>query len=149
MEEEAALLKIVEESNLKIKKAKSKLKEISKKKVVEKLKLYQEKITNKNVKESANSTQITNGIDIISCSIQTQTNVKLYCKEKPEPCSICTELLQNNLATLKKCKHVFHKKCIQNWFNQNVSQVRKCPLCREIFTKTNILDTSVPFKQVN
>jgi hypothetical protein len=43
------------------------------------------------------------------------------------PCSICLLELKKNIKTLK-CKHDFHKKCINEWIiNNNV-----CPLCRSI-----------------
>ena len=42
-------------------------------------------------------------------------------------CSICLDRLQlsNNLIILK-CKHIYHKNCIREWFNQST----KCPICR-------------------
>lgn len=49
-----------------------------------------------------------------------------------DTCSICC----NNFAIkeykrqLPKCKHQFHKKCIDKWFSKNVESMN-CPICRE------------------
>jgi hypothetical protein len=43
------------------------------------------------------------------------------------PCSICLLELNKDIKKLK-CKHNFHKKCIDEWINTN----NVCPLCRYI-----------------
>lgn len=61
-----------------------------------------------------------------------------FCKEeekKEEECPICLEAMVPNLESdackvvcIKKCKHRFHKKCIQDMFQLNHT---KCPNCRQ------------------
>ena len=41
-------------------------------------------------------------------------------------CSICLELLQNNIAILD-CIHKFHEDCISKWLSR--SKYNKCPVC--------------------
>ena len=47
-----------------------------------------------------------------------------------ENCLICIENYKCNelKRTLPKCKHYFHKKCIDKWFKKNAT----CPICRDI-----------------
>ena len=42
-------------------------------------------------------------------------------------CSICLDVIEDNVITLQKCKHQFHRSCITMWFEKN----NTCPLCRE------------------
>jgi hypothetical protein len=46
-------------------------------------------------------------------------------------CSICYQQFQKNdyYRELDGCKHMFHKKCIDEWFFQSKSY--SCPLCRK------------------
>jgi hypothetical protein len=46
-------------------------------------------------------------------------------------CSICFQQFQKNdyYRELDGCKHMFHKKCIDEWFFQSKSY--SCPLCRK------------------
>jgi hypothetical protein len=46
-------------------------------------------------------------------------------------CSICFQKFQNNdyYRELDGCKHIFHKKCIDEWFFKSKSY--SCPLCRK------------------
>lgn len=56
----------------------------------------------------------------------TTNNINDYSNKE---CNICMEeyKLKNTLISLS-CKHLFHKKCIQNWLcNEKVS----CPICRK------------------
>lgn len=51
-------------------------------------------------------------------------------KENPpdeEDCSICCDNFKTSDCSILKCRHIFHKKCIENWFDYS----SKCPLCRE------------------
>ncbi|CAA0406769.1 unnamed protein product [Arabidopsis thaliana] len=43
-------------------------------------------------------------------------------------CSICLEELEDGheIIRIKKCRHVFHRSCIDSWLKQN----RSCPNCR-------------------
>ena len=45
-----------------------------------------------------------------------------------ETCTICQDDIEANTQTRKinACGHVFHKSCIDLWFERNV----KCPICR-------------------
>jgi len=45
-------------------------------------------------------------------------------KTKQE-CSICYEIIFSNEALATTCAHVFHTKCLNNWFKIK----RTCPLC--------------------
>lgn len=67
--------------------------------------------------------------------IQKQKNgyKKINIQDKELTCSICLENLsldsQNILGHYKrilKCEHVFHKKCIDTWIQENET----CPICR-------------------
>uniref|UniRef100_A0A915P952 RING-type domain-containing protein n=1 Tax=Meloidogyne floridensis TaxID=298350 RepID=A0A915P952_9BILA len=58
-------------------------------------------------------------------------------------CSICLEKVYENEQKLKKCKHVFDKKCIQEWLR--LQQI--CPVCRE--ATENELETSEDHNQDN
>ena len=43
-------------------------------------------------------------------------------------CVICLDSYNNDMECCSiKCKHTFHKECINTWFNEKQS----CPLCRE------------------
>ncbi|KAK0083891.1 hypothetical protein PV326_006477 [Microctonus aethiopoides] len=58
-----------------------------------------------------------------------------------EECVICFEVLRPGIKTSNptytlQCKHIFHKKCINNWFKEN----RSCPTCR----KHSVLDDYPP-----
>jgi hypothetical protein len=46
-------------------------------------------------------------------------------------CSICFQKFRNNnyYRKLDGCNHIFHKKCIDEWFFQSKSY--SCPLCRK------------------
>ena len=46
-------------------------------------------------------------------------------------CSICYQQFKTNdyYRELDGCKHIFHKKCIDEWFFQSKSY--SCPLCRK------------------
>ena len=50
-----------------------------------------------------------------------QEDVKYY-----KECVICLEDMKNDEELiLISCSHIFHKECIQKWFNKN----NICPLC--------------------
>ena len=43
-------------------------------------------------------------------------------------CCICLEEYKENDVLIKlKCNHMFHKECLEPWFNNNKNS---CPLCR-------------------
>ena len=46
-------------------------------------------------------------------------------------CAVCLEPLEgNNWRRLPKCKHIFHRKCLEKWFETNTHTTNRCPLCR-------------------
>jgi len=54
-------------------------------------------------------------------------------------CSICLEKLEDkDLYQSNKCKHLFHLKCINIWFNNHIT----CPLCR---TKIRLPKITIQF----
>ena len=53
-------------------------------------------------------------------------------KIPPKPsdiCIICSELLQSPLEQLP-CQHLFHQKCLSQWFEFDAKINYRCPLCR-------------------
>ncbi|MCL7023303.1 hypothetical protein MKW94_010045 [Papaver nudicaule] len=48
-------------------------------------------------------------------------------EEHKDECSICLKEFENGISISElPCSHVFHTKCIVNWF----VKVTNCPLCR-------------------
>lgn len=49
--------------------------------------------------------------------------------ESQEVCSICRDSIQpyQIIRTIKRCGHMFHQGCIDNWFIQH----HTCPICRQ------------------
>lgn len=43
-------------------------------------------------------------------------------------CAICIDVIDEKTITLNKCKHTFHKYCIQQWYYKS----NTCPICRRI-----------------
>ena len=54
--------------------------------------------------------------------------------EKKEECTICYNNLVDPGKKVKTllCKHKFHEKCIDKWFEEN-KRNETCPMCREKF----------------
>lgn len=48
--------------------------------------------------------------------------------ETPEEaqCPVCLENIQSNAVKLLHCEHIFHKNCIERWFQNHTT----CPVCR-------------------
>jgi hypothetical protein len=44
----------------------------------------------------------------------------------PEDCAICQEAMEENLRKINRCNHLFHRQCIETWFQSGVT----CPICR-------------------
>jgi hypothetical protein len=49
----------------------------------------------------------------------------------PFDCSICYEAVSLRAGVTLACKHVFHRSCIQTWFERMLPTEQSCPLCRE------------------
>ena len=43
-----------------------------------------------------------------------------------EDCAICQEVMEENLRKINRCNHLFHRSCIETWFQSGVT----CPICR-------------------
>jgi hypothetical protein len=43
-----------------------------------------------------------------------------------EDCAICQEAMEENLRRINRCNHLFHRSCIETWFQSGVT----CPICR-------------------
>jgi len=66
-------------------------------------------------------------------SIEESSSISLYTPKKNEInnlcCTICLISLENYVdvpISKLKCNHIFHKKCIKEWYKNN----RNCPICR-------------------
>ena len=58
-------------------------------------------------------------------------------------CAICLEPLNFDKDSEEKivqisCQHIYHQKCISNWYFHGITSVSKCPLCREEMNHTII-----------
>ena len=53
-------------------------------------------------------------------------------------CSICLDEFnaQNEVVVLRRCKHMYHLSCIQEWATHNKS----CPLCRHVVDRLNVFN---------
>jgi hypothetical protein len=49
----------------------------------------------------------------------------------PYDCSICYEAVSLRAEVTLACRHVFHRSCIQTWFERSPPTEHSCPLCRE------------------
>ena len=77
-------------------------------------------------------------------------NISEYIQEadtKPpdeENCCICysdySDTNENNITAMLKCKHIFHKECIETWLKKSGT----CPICRNnIFDCNNCNGTGI------
>ena len=51
-------------------------------------------------------------------------------------CPICFDKITGVDKTVLKCNHLFHKECIDKWFEKS----HCCPLCRDSLFNINISD---------
>lgn len=57
-----------------------------------------------------------------------ETILKQFNDEDKNTCVICTEtILLNDTCYKLKCKHIFHCKCLTDWFENK----KCCPICKE------------------
>ncbi|KAI3967588.1 hypothetical protein MKW92_048784 [Papaver armeniacum] len=60
-------------------------------------------------------------------SLFDSVNTKVFNGEQKDECSICLKEFENGTGIGElPCSHVFHRRCIINWF----AHVTNCPLCR-------------------
>ncbi len=57
---------------------------------------------------------------------QVCTNIQVD-SSNPIECTVCLENIVEDACELKECKHVFHKQCVQLWFQKFQTT---CPNCR-------------------
>lgn len=71
-------------------------------------------------------------IDKVFNDLFNNTGKKSYIEKKEvteDICSICLEKLDFNEKKTFRCGHVFHDKCIKQWFKSSYSF--KCPNCKQ------------------
>ena len=49
-------------------------------------------------------------------------------RKNPDNCAVCQDQLkkEQEARTINHCSHMFHRECIDRWFETNV----QCPCCR-------------------
>jgi len=47
-------------------------------------------------------------------------------QESIDLCTVCQETMGEDCSMLRNCKHVFHDRCIRQWFSTSP----RCPVCR-------------------
>jgi hypothetical protein len=60
--------------------------------------------------------------------------------EEPTLCSICRDTITSNSVCrkIKKCNHLFHIVCIDQWLERSVN----CPLCRSVVSRVPAISSS-------
>lgn len=63
------------------------------------------------------------------CSYRGRHNgyCKIHADKKLGDCPICYEEVTKGTSTTTRCKHVFHKACLERWMEEKTT----CPMCRE------------------
>ena len=53
---------------------------------------------------------------------------KKYTLNDSEKCPICHDIfhLEENISKIRKCRHIFHKTCLDQWLHVK----KMCPMCR-------------------
>jgi len=57
------------------------------------------------------------------CKLKTSEK---FCTAHSKECSICCDKLYTEKTKKLECKHIFHKKCLDEWLERD----NRCPLCR-------------------
>lgn len=73
-----------------------------------------------------------------------KSNIKGFKTKKKHDCAICYDTIEKKQIAFKpsNCVHVYHKKCINEWFEKGPNTfVPTCPMCRT--------DCNIDFKHVN
>jgi E3 ubiquitin-protein ligase BIG BROTHER-like protein len=54
---------------------------------------------------------------------------RIWMRQNDTKCSICFEEIKGGewVRELGKCKHLYHRKCLDEWLNQE----KRCPVCNE------------------
>jgi hypothetical protein len=70
---------------------------------------------------------------------QVNNELQLYtpCSENPQTCSVCQESISSAGVSLRGCSHVYHRVCIQTWFQSSV----RCPVCRRDIREDPVVQT--------
>lgn len=59
------------------------------------------------------------------------SNASLTTEQLETECCICHQPLSSSKCyRIKKCKHVYHKHCIKEWYSSLNNTYKTCPLCR-------------------
>jgi len=60
--------------------------------------------------------------------------------EKDDNCSICMDSLleKEEIVSIKLCKHVFCKECLEIWLKEN----KQCPICKQDLEENQITEIS-------
>ena len=60
--------------------------------------------------------------------IRTNTTLKILDEDISDNCAVCQDQLkkEQEARTINHCSHMFHRECIDRWFETNV----QCPCCR-------------------
>ena len=61
------------------------------------------------------------------CKIHAAPGTLCDSGKKMGDCPICYEEVTKGTSTTTRCKHVFHKACLQRWMEEKTT----CPMCRE------------------
>ena len=67
--------------------------------------------------------------------VDLKKTLKIDRRIKNNKCVICYDDLENSKKVKLSCKHIFHKKCIEKWINNDGNN---CPLCRTPLYNCNI-----------
>ena len=85
-----------------------------------------------NQNDDLNQISIFNNLEEIVISDRTNYNDMV--------CSICFENLTDKHIIKLECNHLFHKECLESWYNSNsIDATKSCPLCRDKIVISNLM----------